>query len=119
LNPDPRERLKASDIKKHPFFANIQWENLWTQTPPFVPNLDDLTDTSYFDARNARPDIDAAIRRSDSAFPVEEQEHGDFSVFANNIQAVDEGNANFLRQVSPGHTAFNTPSGSPDASPRN
>ncbi|BGP16554.1 hypothetical protein JCM10213v2_004556 [Rhodosporidiobolus nylandii] len=39
----------ADDIKKHPFFRGIDWQNLHLQTPPFQPDLKDPTDTRYFD----------------------------------------------------------------------
>ena len=49
LDPEPKTRLQATDLKSHPFFANINWGDLWDQTPPFVPRPVDTTDTSYFD----------------------------------------------------------------------
>ena len=37
---------------RHPFFADINFDTLRTeQTPPFVPDLEDDHDTSYFDSR--------------------------------------------------------------------
>ena len=41
----------ASDVKDHPFFAAEDWDALLAQktTPPFVPQLSSLTDTSNFD----------------------------------------------------------------------
>ncbi|KAM7322419.1 hypothetical protein ACRRTK_017924 [Alexandromys fortis] len=43
---------KASELKHHPLFSEVDWENLQHQTMPFVPQPDDETDTSYFEARN-------------------------------------------------------------------
>ncbi|KAI8808055.1 hypothetical protein BJ742DRAFT_289545 [Cladochytrium replicatum] len=57
LDPDPRKRLRADGVKAHPFFKDVDWERIRDQTPRFVPKPADLTDTSYFDARNTRPDI--------------------------------------------------------------
>ncbi|KAJ3217914.1 hypothetical protein HDU67_007065 [Dinochytrium kinnereticum] len=57
LNPDPTARLRADGIKKHEFFAGIDWDNLREQPAPFIPAPSDNTDTSYFEARNTRPDI--------------------------------------------------------------
>ena len=51
LDPDPKTRLKASDMKSHPFFDGVNWGDLWNQTPPFVPSPVDTTDTSYFDGK--------------------------------------------------------------------
>nr|KAJ3420039.1 hypothetical protein HK105_006182 [Polyrhizophydium stewartii] len=39
----------ADDIKAHPWFDSIDWDLLHAQTPPFVPELNESTDTSYFD----------------------------------------------------------------------
>jgi serine/threonine kinase 38 len=44
------DRLKDIEvIKSHPFFQGIDWENLRTTSPPWVPELSDETDTQYFD----------------------------------------------------------------------
>ena len=40
----------ADEIKKHPFFKGIDWENIKeTMTPPFVPELISDYDTRYFE----------------------------------------------------------------------
>ncbi|KAJ3114383.1 hypothetical protein HDU96_002139 [Phlyctochytrium bullatum] len=54
LNRDPNQRLgskNASEIKNHPFFAEIDWQRLMARkyTPPFRPNVASATDTSNFD----------------------------------------------------------------------
>jgi serine/threonine protein kinase len=54
LERDPKRRLgtKSSDeIKNHPFFADINWDDLYNKriTPPWVPNVKDDADTRYFD----------------------------------------------------------------------
>jgi serine/threonine protein kinase len=55
LNRNPKHRLGATDdaeeLKKHPFFADIDWEALTKKliTPPFKPKLKSETDTSNFD----------------------------------------------------------------------
>lgn len=51
---DPPQRLGyrgAAEVKRHPFFKDINWKMLRVQKPLFVPNTLDLSDTSYFDAR--------------------------------------------------------------------
>ncbi|CAG8627203.1 16479_t:CDS:10, partial [Gigaspora rosea] len=57
LNQDPEKRLTVEEIKAHPFFNGIDWENIRKQPAPFVPNPEDEQDTSYFEARNSRADI--------------------------------------------------------------
>jgi len=49
---DPQDRLGrngADEVKKHPFFKTIDWDNLYRQQPPWVPELTSPTDTSCFD----------------------------------------------------------------------
>jgi len=52
LNPDYQKRLGynggAEEIKKHEFFADVNWSCLRQQTPPFVPQTSGIQDTSYF-----------------------------------------------------------------------
>ncbi|KAG0023885.1 hypothetical protein BGZ81_007899 [Podila clonocystis] len=57
LSRDPAQRPSPSELKAHPFFHGVDWENIRNQEAPFIPSPNDNTDTSYFDARNARPDI--------------------------------------------------------------
>nr|VZI05092.1 unnamed protein product [Spirometra erinaceieuropaei] len=48
---DPEDRLAdPQQLKKHHFFAEINWEILPTQKPPYVPVIMDELDTSNFDA---------------------------------------------------------------------
>jgi protein-serine/threonine kinase len=55
LNRNPKHRLGATDdaeeLKRHPFFADINWEALAKKliTPPFKPKLKSELDTSNFD----------------------------------------------------------------------
>lgn len=40
----------AYEIKQHPFFRDINWENIRDSlVPPFIPELNDETDAKYFD----------------------------------------------------------------------
>ena len=40
----------AGEIKSHPFFKGIDWENIrTTMKPPFIPKLDNDYDTKYFE----------------------------------------------------------------------
>ncbi|KAJ3189994.1 hypothetical protein HDU85_000285 [Gaertneriomyces sp. JEL0708] len=57
LQNDPKVRLRAEGLKAHPFFAEVDWERVREQPAAFVPSPETQTDTSYFDARNARPDV--------------------------------------------------------------
>lgn len=41
-------RESAAEIKAHPFFAGIDWDNIRECEPPFVPQLRSIIDTAYF-----------------------------------------------------------------------
>ncbi|RKP04689.1 kinase-like domain-containing protein, partial [Thamnocephalis sphaerospora] len=54
LCSDPARRLGAqgaAEVKAHPFFKEINWETVRTETPSFVPQTDSMEDTDYFDGR--------------------------------------------------------------------
>ncbi|CAO3574708.1 unnamed protein product [Mortierella alpina] len=57
LSREPSHRPSPAQLKAHPFFRGVDWENIRNQEAPFIPSPNDNMDTSYFDARNARPDI--------------------------------------------------------------
>ncbi|XP_062956507.1 serine/threonine-protein kinase greatwall isoform X1 [Cynocephalus volans] len=52
LTTDVSKRAGMKELKHHPLFSDVDWENLQHQTMPFIPQPDDETDTSYFEARN-------------------------------------------------------------------
>ncbi|EGG02429.1 RIM15-related serine/threonine-protein kinase [Melampsora larici-populina 98AG31] len=53
---DPKARLGAngaSEVKAHPFLAEIDWANLFKNEASFVPSVTDPESTDYFDPRGA------------------------------------------------------------------
>ena len=42
-----------ADFKAHPFLCTIDWDNIREQPAPFIPEIENETDTSNFD-----PDLD-------------------------------------------------------------
>lgn len=52
LEMDPLKRPRADQMMEMAFYEQIEWKNLETADPPFIPNPDDPQDTCYFEARN-------------------------------------------------------------------
>ncbi|XP_005857025.1 PREDICTED: serine/threonine-protein kinase greatwall isoform X1 [Myotis brandtii] len=52
LTIDDTKRAGMKELKYHPLFSDVDWENLQNQPMPFIPQPDGETDTSYFEARN-------------------------------------------------------------------
>lgn len=50
----------ADDLKNHPFFYGIPWDNMQEFTPPFVPRVQSWEDTKYFDDEGPISDIESA-----------------------------------------------------------
>lgn len=51
LQRDPNNRLTIDEIKVHPFFASINWDQLLARevTPPYVPPVKNATDIRNID----------------------------------------------------------------------
>ncbi|KAH9252631.1 hypothetical protein BASA81_009411 [Batrachochytrium salamandrivorans] len=45
---DAQDRITGPDIKSHPFFRGVSWNQLRDIRAPLVPQLKSITDTSYF-----------------------------------------------------------------------
>ena len=60
LKLDPKKRIcskrGANDLKKHPFFSNVQWSLLRNRVPPVVPKLRDPVDISNFEIYEGEED---------------------------------------------------------------
>ena len=52
---DPQERLSFEAILGHKFFHGINWNDLRSQPPPFVPQLRSADDIGYFDVPEEDP----------------------------------------------------------------
>eukprot|EP00048_Salpingoeca_helianthica_P020139 m.5014 g.5014 ORF g.5014 m.5014 type:complete len:482 (+) comp4432_c0_seq1:30-1475(+) len=50
LSEDPAVRPTAAAVKDFALFRGLDWDNIQTATPPFVPNPASDTDTDYFDS---------------------------------------------------------------------
>ncbi|XP_075198318.1 microtubule-associated serine/threonine-protein kinase 1-like [Anomaloglossus baeobatrachus] len=57
LRKNPEHRLGtggANEIKMHPFLRDLDFDNLLSQKPLFVPNLESDEDTGYFDTQSMK-----------------------------------------------------------------
>ncbi|KAF7776266.1 hypothetical protein Agabi119p4_4659 [Agaricus bisporus var. burnettii] len=60
LTLDPSERLGSNgpeEVKAHPFFAGIKWNQVTTTEAAFIPQVTDPESTDYFDPRGAIPQL--------------------------------------------------------------
>ncbi|KZV73825.1 AGC/Akt protein kinase [Peniophora sp. CONT] len=79
LNRDPTQRLGVSGadaIKKHPFFAKIDWNLLWAKKiqPPFKPSVSSPVDVSNFDTVfTAEAPMDSVVEGSQLSKTVQQQ----------------------------------------------
>ncbi|XP_073529546.1 microtubule-associated serine/threonine-protein kinase 3-like [Phyllobates terribilis] len=73
LRKDPADRLGtggANEIKMHPFLHHLDFDNLLSQKPLFVPELKSDEDTRYFITRCSRHmNSDEADTREDNDWP--------------------------------------------------
>lgn len=70
---DSRDRLGtgegAAAVKKHRFFAGVDWNGLRRIRAPFEPHLSSATDTQYFPTDDiSQEDHSAAIRARDAPY---------------------------------------------------
>ncbi|ORY97646.1 kinase-like domain-containing protein [Syncephalastrum racemosum] len=86
---DPTRRLGASeadaeDIKAHPFFKGIDWDNLLNKetSPPFYPTVVDALDTSNFDEMFTSEDPVVTPMIGPRLSREEEEAFADFSYIA-------------------------------------
>lgn len=65
------------EIKNHPFFANLNWDNIREEIPPFIPKLEGDEDTSYFDdnIENIEQELLPKIMDKGSVVPTRKMMH--------------------------------------------
>ncbi|KAL1207744.1 putative serine/threonine protein kinase IRE4 [Cardamine amara subsp. amara] len=70
---EPEKRLGANgaaEVKSHPFFRGVDWENLALQKAAFVPQPESIDDTSYFVTRFGEKSCsDSDTDNNSSSFP--------------------------------------------------
>ncbi|KAJ9120756.1 hypothetical protein QFC22_002687 [Naganishia vaughanmartiniae] len=61
-------RLNVEEIKSHPFFYGVDWSTIRNIDAPFVPNLKNPFDTSYFPTEDLDqvPDLPASARTGEA-----------------------------------------------------
>ncbi|RAK77345.1 serine/threonine-protein kinase [Aspergillus fijiensis CBS 313.89] len=64
----------AADIKIHPFFRNIKWDEIHQSVPPFIPKVKGWEDTRYFDDAGYEGDHDNISIMSDPDHPEDDSE---------------------------------------------
>ncbi|XBW38257.1 hypothetical protein QEN19_003846 [Hanseniaspora menglaensis] len=67
---NPKERLgykSIDDIKDHPYFDDLDWDNVYQEEAEFVPSVTDPEDTDYFDNRGLLMNVDFQNNDSSSS----------------------------------------------------
>ncbi|EAX89116.1 AGC family protein kinase [Trichomonas vaginalis G3] len=59
LLTDADHRLNFEEIKSHPFFSSVDWDNLFNSVSPCIPTLESDLDTSHFDVFEPLPEEEA------------------------------------------------------------
>eukprot|EP01132_Coremiostelium_polycephalum_P005870 gene5870-7302_t len=104
LNPQSRLGYNgAQEVKDHPFFKGINWSTIRTQKAFFIPVLEDLQDTSYFDARKQFYDLRISDDSESSSNITENEYHNKFfdDFLYVNFQSLSELNQNYLAETKP------------------
>lgn len=57
LAPGSADRMRLTQMKQHPLFKSVDWDNLLMREAPFVPRPDHCMDTYYFETRNEMQNI--------------------------------------------------------------
>ncbi|UYV67671.1 MAST4 [Cordylochernes scorpioides] len=59
-------RLTGEQTRSHVFLKGIDWDNVESQVPPYIPQLEDDQDTSNFESREESYRSDSTISESDT-----------------------------------------------------
>ena len=71
-NPNKRLGLNgAEEIKSHPFFRGLDWDNILNSKAPFIPELKNEYDTHYFDSYDIKEPFYPSIKKKKKRKDVE------------------------------------------------
>lgn len=103
LCPDAEQRLGsrgADEIKNHPFFKNIDFKSVETEMcdVPFIPEISDDTDTSYFDDKRKKETkpCDNNFNEKNDTQTEHDETFGDWRF--SNVDGLEQVNKDKLRQ---------------------
>lgn len=69
----------ASEIKRHPYFAGVRWDEIRTIRAPFQPQLQSNVDTEYFPIEDIDQTDHSQVWR-DQAEQISEEHHAEMTV---------------------------------------
>ena len=99
-NSNERLGLKGADeIKRHPFFRGVDWENIRSKKAPFIPNIKNDYDTKYFETYESKepfyPPLKKRNKRKDieyMGYTYKNDSYNDISIyneFQNSMKAIN------------------------------
>ncbi|KAF2077160.1 hypothetical protein CYY_001545 [Polysphondylium violaceum] len=89
---EPEKRLLIDEIKAHPYFEGLDWENIRSITPPFVPQVQNEIDTSYFEgAENILDEEEESAQNDDIVEAAKEASSG----AQNQMDEIDQEDTSF------------------------
>ena len=111
-NSNERLGLKGTEeIKNHPFFKGVDWENIRKKKAPFIPKLKNDYDTSYFETYEAKESFYPPLKRKKKRKDIEymgytfkDDSYNDITLlneFENSIKAINYLNLNQSNGESP------------------
>lgn len=106
LKSDINERLGhygSEEVKNHEYFSEIKWEGLLSQKSFFIPSVEKLDDTSYFDSRGLEQTKSFEINHlEEKDCNIDNSENDqDFGIFSfKNLNMCEKANQDIVKKIN-------------------
>ncbi|KAJ3444284.1 ribosomal protein S6 KINASE [Anaeramoeba flamelloides] len=81
LDRNTKTRLNIDDIKRHAFFADLDWKKVYNKgyKPDFIPNIEDITDVGNFDEEFTEEKVEDSLVQVSAIGKVDENAFDGFT----------------------------------------